>query len=155
MNIKILAFDLDGTTVVGHKDMPEENKIALTEAEAKGVYLVPCTGRIKSFLPADVSALPNIRYVISSNGASVDDIITGENIYKALIPVSLTKKVQEIINCYDLYQELYVDGAAYTLGSILTKQEQTLTSSRYQSIISLQRNILSLRISMNLLRKLR
>ena len=115
MDIKILAFDLDGTTVVGHKDMPEENKIALTEAEAKGVYLVPCTGRIKSFLPADVSALPNIRYVISSNGASVDDIVTGENIYKALIPVALTKKVQEIINCYDLYQELYVDGAAYTL----------------------------------------
>ena len=115
MNIKILAFDLDGTTVVGHKTMPEDNKNALIAAEEKGVYLVPCTGRIKSFLPADVADLPNLRYVISSNGASVDDIITGENIYKALIPVETTKLVQEIINSYDLYQELYVDGDAITL----------------------------------------
>lgn len=115
MDIRILAFDLDGTTVVGHKSMPDDNRNALIAAGKLGVYLVPCTGRIKSFLPSDVAALPDLRYVISSNGASVDDILSGENIYKALIPVETTKLVQEIINSYDLYEELYVNGEAITL----------------------------------------
>lgn len=115
MDIKILAFDLDGTTLVNHSVLPEDNRIALERAHEKGVQLVPCTGRIKTFLPESISALPGLTYVISSNGASVDNIITGENIYKALIPTELTLKIQKIIDEYDIYEEYYVAGVPITL----------------------------------------
>ena len=49
--VKLLAFDLDGTTITEHKYLSPGNREALIKAQAAGVELVPATGRMKTFLP--------------------------------------------------------------------------------------------------------
>ena len=46
MSVKILAFDLDYTLLNDKKLIPPENFEALSNAAAKGVYIVPATGRV-------------------------------------------------------------------------------------------------------------
>lgn len=41
MNIALLAFDLDGTTITQHQYLPQENRLALEDAAAQGILLVP------------------------------------------------------------------------------------------------------------------
>ena len=44
-NIRILALDLDGTLLDSEKRLSETNRNALAAAAAKGVLVVPTTGR--------------------------------------------------------------------------------------------------------------
>ena len=115
MSIKIFAFDLDGTAILAHKKMPDENRNAVIKAIQKGVVCVPCTGRLLSFLPEEVSSLPDLKYVITCNGAKVENIATGVTLYKAAIPTETIVKAFDIINDYDIYSEIYCDGQAYTV----------------------------------------
>lgn len=115
MPVKILAFDLDDTTIIRHKDLPTENLNALKAAHKNKVIIVPATGRIKTFLPKELAEMEEIQFAISCNGASVDNIRTGENIYRALIPNEAALKIQSILDEYDIYTEYYCDGQAYTL----------------------------------------
>ena len=112
--IKLLAFDLDGTTIIEHRKLSPENRRALLEAAERGVELVPCTGRMFSFLPPEICNLPGVRYAITSNGAAVYDFSSGEAVYQSLIPNDKALRVQEILNEYDVYIEYYRDGSAIT-----------------------------------------
>ena len=84
--IKLLAFDLDGTTITEHKYLSPGNREALLAAEEEGVILVPATGRMKSFLPEEITALPGVRYAITSNGAAVYDLLEDRAVHESLIP---------------------------------------------------------------------
>lgn len=113
MGTRLLAFDLDGTTIVDHWVLPEENRRALLAAAEQGVELVPATGRMRSFLPKDILALP-VRYAITSNGGAVYDLSTGRAIFEELIPNSLARSVYGVLSSYDIYMEYYTGGRAVT-----------------------------------------
>ena len=112
--IKLLAFDLDGTTIIEHRRLSPENRRALLEAAERGVELVPCTGRMLSFLPTEVTGLPGVKYAITSNGAAVYDLQSGEAVLRSLIPNEKALRVQEILDEYDVYIEYYYNGSAIT-----------------------------------------
>lgn len=114
-DIKLLAYDLDGTALVQHKSLSPGNRQALVKAAEKGVFLVPATGRIYSFMPKDILALPGTDYVITSNGSRVVQQSSGKILHHATIPHSLALEVQKILKCYDIYIEYYVNGTAVTL----------------------------------------
>ncbi|MCI9552566.1 MAG: HAD family phosphatase [Acutalibacter sp.] len=111
--IKLLAFDLDGTTIVDHWELPEPNRLALLAAAERGVELVPATGRMLDFLPKSVRALP-VRYVITSNGGMVYDLQEDRPLEENLISNSQALEIQEILEDYDLYIEYYTHGGAVT-----------------------------------------
>lgn len=113
MKIKLLAFDLDGTTLVKHSLLPEANRRALLAAAEKGVLLVPATGRMLGFLPENIRELP-VRYAITSNGGAVYDLATGEPLVENLIPNEKARAVQAILENYDIYIEYYTHGEAIT-----------------------------------------
>lgn len=113
MGIKLLAFDLDGTTIVEHWRLPEENRRALLAAAEQGVLLVPATGRMRSFLPKEILALP-VRYAITSNGGAVYDLSTGQVLFEELIPNALARQVHRVLSDYDIYMEYYTRGRAVT-----------------------------------------
>lgn len=75
MNIDLLAFDLDGTTLNSKKEISAENKSAFREAYASGILLVPCTGRSIAHLSDALVSLLNelgfaaFPYIITDNGA--------------------------------------------------------------------------------------
>ena len=72
-NIRLIAFDLDGTFLDRTKNIPEENMQALAYAASCGIVLVPATGRLYSGLPEVLRTLPFLRYFILINGAKVYD----------------------------------------------------------------------------------
>ncbi len=115
MSIKIFAFDLDGTAILANKNMPDENRNAVIKAIESGVICVPCTGRLLSFLPERVSSIPGLEYVITCNGARVENILKKETIYEAVIRTETILKVFGVINEYDVYSEIYCNGQAYTV----------------------------------------
>lgn len=113
MGVRLLAFDLDGTTIVKHKDLPEINRAALLEAHSRGVILVPATGRMRGFLPGCITELP-VEYAITSNGGAVYDLRTGQAVFQNLIPGGTAREVQDVLDAYDVYLEYYTDGEAIT-----------------------------------------
>ena len=67
MNVKLIAFDLDGTLLDDDKHLPPENLAALQAAHMQGIFLVPATGRILKALPEELLAPGLFRYFIWSS----------------------------------------------------------------------------------------
>lgn len=112
--IKMLAFDLDGTTLVNHAELSDDNRAALLKAYESGVLPVPATGRMLGFVPEIIKQLPGVRYVITSNGAAVYDLRNNSTVYQGLIENDTAVEVQKILEDYDIYIEYYSNGGAIT-----------------------------------------
>ena len=98
--IKLLAVDMDGTCLDGRSRITDRTLLALREAAAKGMIVVPTTGRNLECIPHrlaegtlhrtgtsdDYANRGLFRYVISSNGARVTDIRKKKEIFRASVP---------------------------------------------------------------------
>lgn len=78
MSIRCIVLDMDRTTLNKEGKLSEENRAAITGAIEKGVEVVIGSGRSFVSLPKDVTGIPGIRYAITSNGASVQKIPSGD-----------------------------------------------------------------------------
>lgn len=109
MGIKLIAFDLDGTFLDPKKNIPPDNIRALEEAAAKGVVIVPATGRIVGGVPQQIRELPFIRYYVTANGAFVYDALEDKAVARAEIPLeealSLLRYEDGLGIPYDCYQD--------------------------------------------------
>ena len=112
MEIRLLAFDLDGTALTEDKHLSPATRSALERAAARGISLVPASGRMKGFLPQEVTSLPGVRYAITANGAGVYNLETGEAVWRCLMPNEKALQVQEILDSYDVMVEYYHEGRA-------------------------------------------
>ena len=112
--VRLVAFDLDGTTLHGHAQLSARNRQAMERASAAGVLLVPATGRVKNFIPPCLTELPFIRYAITSNGGAVWDLREDRLLCSDLIPTETAMQVQRIFDDYPLYVEYYVNGSGVT-----------------------------------------
>lgn len=83
MNIRLIAFDLDGTLLNSAKTISPRTRAVLERAAAKGALLVPATGRVHENIPEEVLSLPATRYIIAINGAEVYDTEKKEILYRA------------------------------------------------------------------------
>lgn len=68
---KLIATDIDGTIFTKQKKVLPYTYEVLTNCIKKGSFLVPVTGRVLSMVPLE--KFPEVRYVISSNGALITD----------------------------------------------------------------------------------
>ena len=104
----MIAFDLDGTLLRDDKSIPEENLAAMEKAAARGITLVPATGRIFRGLPPQLKELPFLRWYILSNGAAVYDRQEQRTLVRADIPLELALRCYEYLDTlpviYDCYQ---------------------------------------------------
>ena len=114
MPVSLIAFDLDGTALAAHTSLSHANRRALLAAAARGVELVPASGRMKDFLPEEVTALPGVRYAITANGAGVYHLPTGEAVWRCLIPNEKARQVLAALEEYGLFVEFYTGGSAVT-----------------------------------------
>ena len=74
MNVKLIALDMDGTTLNNEGKISGRNRKTLEKAAPKGVNIVIATGRPRSALPKDVLEIGAIRYALTSNGARITDL---------------------------------------------------------------------------------
>ncbi len=85
--IKLLALDLDGTLLNSQGKIPDQNKLAITKAEEKGVLVTICTGRrFRDALPVALELNLNAP-IICHNGALIKFADSLETVAVSLISV--------------------------------------------------------------------
>lgn len=111
--IKMIALDLDRTTLNHNKELSPRTIDTLHRAMAQGVFVVAATGRSYYSLPKQLFDIDGLKYCITSNGAIITNFETKKVIYQNCIdPVSVCAVVEATRNA-NLCVETFVDGKAY------------------------------------------
>ena len=113
MDIKLILLDLDGTLLDSNKNLPEENRRALEQTAARGVHIVPASGRLYDGMPECIRALPFVRYAVGSNGAQIYDARTEKILHRAEIPLDLAELVYDYLDTLPVIYDCYMDGSGW------------------------------------------
>lgn len=105
MSIKLIALDLDGTTLNSAKRISERTCVALETAAKQGVHIVVATGRPFAALPEDVFHIHAIRYMLTSNGAAITDLSSGEIFYENCLSAGTVEAAVEMLKSTDYILE--------------------------------------------------
>ncbi len=111
--IRAVVMDLDGTLLNSRKELPPENKAALEKAAAKGIMIVPATGRYYSSIYPEIRSLPFMRYYISLNGADFYDAEKGEVIFSSHITTKRALEVAEYLETLPVIYDCVVDNLGW------------------------------------------
>lgn len=112
-NIKMVALDLDGTTFDSSGSLSERTSRTLEEAAAAGAHIVVSTGRSYASLPEHLKKVTGIEYAITSNGAHVNLLHSGEQIYSDFLDPHAVERVAELKAETGADIEVFIDGRAY------------------------------------------
>lgn len=113
MTIKLIALDLDGTTLNKQGKLSSGNRKALEKVMEKGIEVVIATGRCFDALPAEMVDFPGLKYAVTSNGAQIRDMKTGDTLYSNCIDAHAIDAIADTLENYDYMTEVFVDGRAY------------------------------------------
>ena len=139
-DIKIISLDLDGTLLDSQKRLSEANRAALEEAAAKGVHIVPTTGRFFGMMPQAVRDLPFVRYAITINGAQVYDRETDTAIVREEIPLDMALDIISLLDGYDVIYDCYRSNWGWMTESLQAKAEDYATDAHYLKMVREFRN---------------
>jgi len=138
-NIRLAAIDLDGTLLADDKKLCPGAEQIIKEAHSRGIHIVPITGRPFFGVPDFVKALPEVEYLITSNGAQIIEKKTETSLYSYALSNEKSKKIMEVLRSFDCLFEPFCDGVGYTEQHIFdfymcrftgTPLEEYFTSSR-------------------------
>ncbi|MGX7071284.1 HAD family hydrolase [Helcococcus kunzii] len=105
MEIKCIALDMDGTLLIDDQNMLESSKLALLEAQKKGIKVILASGRPIGAMKKYIDILEFEKYsgfLISNNGALVYDCKNKEIIAQKTMNREVLKKIIEKTRKYDL-----------------------------------------------------
>lgn len=111
--IKLLALDLDGTTLAPNGKINDVVRKAIEDAVEHGVNVVISTGRVESALPKDVLDISSIRYAITSNGSRITDLNVGKCIHGDFLSIAALEKSIEIARDNHITIEAFYGGKAF------------------------------------------
>ena len=134
-DVRIIALDLDGTLLDSQKRLSEVNRDALARAAAKGVLVVPTTGRFFGMMPPSVRDLPFVRYAITINGAQVYDRATGAAIVREEIPLTTALAVMELLDGYDVVYDCYRSNWGWMTQALQDKAADYATNEHYLRMV--------------------
>ena len=123
MSIKLIALDLDGTLLDSRKRLSPQNKQALEACIARGVYIVPCTGRVAMGIPEEIRCIPGIRYAITVNGATIEDMETGQILESHLLDKEAALEIMELAREYPVMYDVYAAGQGISENRFLNDLE--------------------------------
>ena len=113
MAVKMIALDLDGTTLNSEGKLSDFTRETLEKAINKGIYVVVCTGRAFSSLPAEILRVKGLRYTITSNGAIITDLKDNSIIYGDYLDENAVRESVRIASENKLMIEGFWGGNAY------------------------------------------
>ncbi len=108
----MIASDLDGTLLYELEAASPENYAAIADYAAMGGTVVPTTGRCLYEIPEELRKCPDIRYIISSGGAAITDLKTGENDSLSISPACFAEVVK-ILGNYACFLSFHHAGYGY------------------------------------------
>ncbi len=111
--IKMIGLDLDGTVLTTQKELTPYTRNILKKAIESGVVVLPATGRPISGVSKDFLAIPGVRYALTSNGARILDLETGEVLVESMLSVEKAEQLFRLLYEYDAVLEFFVNGRSY------------------------------------------
>ena len=117
-NIKLVASDLDGTLLNKNKEITPRLFEALEKLDKLGIYFVPSTGRPFGTVPQAIKDLPFLKYVITSNGATIYDATEQKNIIENYLTPEAVDAVIEVARELPIITEYFIEGKAYIAKSV-------------------------------------
>ena len=134
-DIRIISLDLDGTLLDSQKRLSDGNRAALEDAAAKGVLIVPTTGRFFGMMPQAVRNLPFVRYAITINGAQVYDRETDTAIVREEIPLDMALEIMRLLDGYDIIYDCYRSNWGWMTESLQNRAEEYATDAHYIKMV--------------------
>ena len=114
MTIKLIALDIDGTTLMSDGTLSPRNKEALTRATDHGIHVVIATGRCFDALPSQLTDLKGIQYALTSNGAQIRDLHTGNTLFGQYLSIPAVEDSATLLRQHRGFMlEVFTDGKAY------------------------------------------
>ena len=130
--IKMVALDLDGTTLNDFGEISDRTIEAFQKAMDCGVHIVICTGRTFQSLPSQLFEISGLEYVVTSNGAKITRLADRETVYENNVGEEAVSKIANILKPLGYSLEVFLKGGAY-----IAKEEY----EEYQTIGSAYRDI--------------
>jgi len=126
MDIRLIAMDLDGTALQRDRcSFSTRLNDALEEAHARGINIVPVTGRQFDMLPPAVQNHPvweNL--VVLCNGGQIRKMATGEILYEKNISREALQQLLCLSRELDIPIEFSVNSVLYLTENSLLKQQE-------------------------------
>lgn len=114
MKVKLLALDLDETTLNRNGELTDITRQALEQVIAKGIILVAASGRSLIALPEEIRKFSGIRYGVVSNGAAVFEMGTEKCLQQLHI---CAKALEAVLSLWqqepEVILEVGIDGQMY------------------------------------------
>ena len=134
-DVRIVALHLDATLLDSQKRLSAANRDALARAAAKGVLIVPTTGRFFGMMPPAVRDLPFVRYAITINGAQVYDRETDTALVRDEIPLDMALGVMELLDRYDVIYDCYRQNWGWMTAALQDKAADYATNEHYLGMV--------------------
>ena len=112
MSYKLIAFDLDHTLLNKETLLSEENSRALSTLVARGVTVVPNSGRTFTEMPDFIRNHPAFRYLLHSDGAVIFDKATGKRYCEYMQP-PLLDEILGVLRSYETLITYRTGGVSY------------------------------------------
>lgn len=140
MEIRLIALDLDGTLLNQEKQLSPANQAALERCIQQGILVVPATGRPALGLPAVIRKMPGVRYGILTNGARVENLVSGEVISEARMDWQLACELLSFISQYPVAYDPYISGRGKMEARFLDHLDQYGLPPAMQKLVSSTRD---------------
>lgn len=111
METRLIALDLDHTTLREDRSLSPANAAALTRAVARGIHVIVASGRAFRTFSPEVMSIPGVRYAVSGNGAAQWDKDADRSLEEYTLP---EEQVETIVRALDgTLFEVMMDGVPY------------------------------------------
>lgn len=114
MEYKLLAADMDGTALNDNKELSPRTVRAMEKAIEKGKIVVFSTGRGITIVKPYIDMVHGMRYALTSSGAAVLDLETGEKLLHKKIDEETVKMIIAQASGRYIMPVIYNDDASYS-----------------------------------------
>ncbi|MCD8083377.1 MAG: HAD family hydrolase [Clostridiales bacterium] len=104
--IRLAALDMDGTLLHDDSSISDHTLAVIARLIAKGILVVPASGRNFESLPERLRTLPGIRYGVCANGANIVELPGGKHLHDFPINPEDARAIAAYLTQYPLF--LYV-----------------------------------------------
>ncbi len=112
--LRAVFVDLDDTFLAPDKSIPEPNMRLMDALAARGIELVPCTGRHVGGVPAAMRSHACVRHVVASNGGIVHNLERGVDLRTVDIPHEKVAQLYAHLRRYPIVFDVFADGKAFS-----------------------------------------
>lgn len=138
--VRLIALDLDETTLDRDSRLSPRNRAALERAIEAGVEVVVATGRPMGTVPQEIRTFPGIRYAITGNGAAVYDLTTGEALVRHLVPEGAVEQIIGLSRGEQATLEVFIQGKAYAQADYIRHPERFMADAQTKVYVQTTRN---------------